>query len=119
MENPLKSPGGISALGTSIDMSKVTVPAYVVAGVTDHITPWQACYQSRNILRGKIDFVLSSSGHIQSIVNPTSNPKATYFLTASMPDDAENWWSGATEHAGSWWTHWSQWYAQHGGGEVL
>ncbi|HEY6125932.1 MAG TPA: alpha/beta fold hydrolase, partial [Steroidobacteraceae bacterium] len=62
MDNPLKSPGKISALGTPIDMSKVTVPAYVVAGVTDHITPWQACYQSRNILRGKIDFVLSSSG---------------------------------------------------------
>ena len=64
-------------------MSKVTVPAYVVAGVTDHITPWQACYQSRNILRGKIDFVLSSSGHIQSIVNPPTNPKAKYFLNAS------------------------------------
>ena len=82
MENPLKSPGKIAALGTPIDMSKVDVPAYVVAGITDHITPWQACYQSKNILRGKIDFVLSSSGHIQSIVNPPTNPKAKYFLNA-------------------------------------
>jgi pimeloyl-ACP methyl ester carboxylesterase len=82
MENPLMSPGRITALGTPIDMSKVKVPAYVVAGVTDHITPWQACYQSRNILRGKIDFVLSSSGHIQSIVNPPTNPKAKYFHVA-------------------------------------
>jgi poly(3-hydroxyalkanoate) synthetase len=32
MENPLKSPGRITALGTPIDMSKVNVPAYVVAG---------------------------------------------------------------------------------------
>ena len=85
-----RSPGKIAALGTPIDMSKVTVPAYVVAGVTDHITPWQACYQSRNILRGKIDFVLSSSGHIQSIVNPPTNPKAKYFLNESLPDDAED-----------------------------
>jgi polyhydroxyalkanoate synthase len=118
MENPLKSAGRISALGTPIDMSKVSVPAYVVAGVTDHITPWQACYQSRNILRGKIDFVLSSSGHIQSIVNPPTNPKAKYFLNGSLPDDAETWLAGASEHSGSWWDHWSKWYAQHGEGEV-
>ena len=83
MDNPLKTPGSITALGTAIDMSKVQVPAYVVAGITDHITPWQACYQSKNILRGKIDFVLSSSGHIQSIVNPPANPKAKYFLESN------------------------------------
>jgi polyhydroxyalkanoate synthase len=118
MENPLKVPGRISALGTPIDMSKVDVPAYVVAGVTDHITPWQACYQSKNILRGKIDFVLSSSGHIQSIVNPTTNPKAKYFLNGALPEDPETWLAGATEHAGSWWDHWSGWYASHGAGEV-
>jgi len=118
MDNPLKSAGKTSALGTPIDMSKVTVPAYVVAGITDHITPWQACYQSRNILRGKIDFVLSSSGHIQSIVNPPTSPKAKYFLNAASPDDAETWLSAAVEHGGSWWEHWSKWYAQHGAGEV-
>ena len=118
MDNPLRVPGKIEVLGTPIDMSKVDVPAYVVAGVTDHITPWQACYQSRNILRGKIDFVLSSSGHIQSIVNPPTNPKAKYFLNASMPDDPETWIAGASEHAGSWWDHWSHWYRQHGDGEV-
>jgi polyhydroxyalkanoate synthase len=117
MENPLKAPGKIEALGTPIDMSKVDVPAYVVAGITDHITPWQACYQSKNILRGKIDFVLSSSGHIQSIVNPPTNPKAKYFLNTSMPEDAENWLATASEHTGSWWSHWSEWYRQHGAGE--
>jgi polyhydroxyalkanoate synthase len=118
LDNPLKQPGRIQVLGTPIDMSKVDVPAYVVAGVTDHITPWQACYQSRNILRGKMDFVLSSSGHIQSIVNPPTNPKARYFLNSSMPDDPETWLSGASEHPGSWWDHWAQWYRQHGEGEV-
>jgi polyhydroxyalkanoate synthase subunit PhaC len=119
MENPLKSPGKIAALGTPIDMSKVSVPAYVVAGVTDHITPWQACYQSKNILRGKLDFVLSSSGHIQSIVNPPTNPKAKYFLNDALPEDPESWLASATEHPGSWWEHWSKWYSQHGGGKVV
>jgi polyhydroxyalkanoate synthase subunit PhaC len=118
LENPLKEPGRLEVLGTPIDMSKVDVPAYVVAGVTDHITPWQACYQSRNILRGKMDFVLSSSGHIQSIVNPPTNPKAKYFLNEATPADADSWLAGASEHPGSWWAHWSQWYRQHGDGEV-
>lgn len=118
MENPLKVPGKITALGTPIDMSRMTVPAYVVAGVTDHITPWQACYRSKDVLRGKMDFVLSSSGHIQSIVNPPTNPKAKYFLNPQLPDSAEEWLAGATEHAGSWWEHWAGWYRGHGGGEV-
>jgi polyhydroxyalkanoate synthase len=118
MDNPLKAPGRITALDTPIDMSRVQVPAYVVAGITDHITPWQACYQSKNILRGKIDFVLSSSGHIQSIVNPPTNPKAKYFLNGSLPESPEDWLAGASEQAGSWWTHWAAWYRGHGGGEV-
>jgi polyhydroxyalkanoate synthase len=118
MENPLRTPGKFTALGTPIDMSKVTVPAYVVAGITDHITPWQACYQSKHILNGKIDFVLSSSGHIQSIVNPPTNPKAKYFLNSTLPEAAETWLAGANEHSGSWWQHWAGWYRQHGGGEV-
>jgi polyhydroxyalkanoate synthase len=118
MDNPLKTPGKISALGTAIDMSRSQVPAYVVAGVTDHITPWQACYQSKNILRGKIDFVLSSSGHIQSIVNPPTNPKARYFLNDALPESPEDWLAGAHEQAGSWWTHWATWYRGHGGGEI-
>jgi polyhydroxyalkanoate synthase len=90
----------------------------VVAGITDHITPWQACYRSKNILRGRIDFVLSSSGHIQSIVNPPTNPKAKYFLNDSLPETPEEWMAGAREQSGSWWTHWAAWYRGHGGGEV-
>ena len=39
-------------------------------------------------------------------------------LNAELPDDAEAWRAGATEHAGSWWEHWKDWYRQHGGGEV-
>jgi polyhydroxyalkanoate synthase len=118
LENPLKAPGRLTVLDTPIDMARVSVPSYIVAGITDHITPWQACYRSKDILRGKIDFVLSSSGHIQSIVNPPTNPKARYFLNPAMPEAAADWLAGATEQAGSWWTHWAAWYRGHGGGEI-
>ena len=94
------------------------MPAYVVAGITDHITPWQACYQSKNILRGKIDFVLSSSGHIQSIVNPPTNPKAKYFLNGAMPESPENWLSGASRTRRQLVDTLGEWYREHGAGEV-
>jgi polyhydroxyalkanoate synthase len=117
LENPLKYAGKLEVLGTPIDMSKVKVPTYIVAGITDHITPWQACYLSRDILKGPVEFVLSSSGHIQSIVNPPSNPKAKFYLNSDLKQPAEQWLEGATAHDGSWWDHWRKWYDKYSGGE--
>ena len=116
LENPLARKNRLTVLGTPIDMSKVDIDTYVLAGITDHITPWQACYETHNVLSGsRCQFVLSSSGHIQSIVNPPSNPKAKYYLNAGLDGDADEWLAGATGHAGSWWDHWLDWYGQHGG----
>ena len=92
--------------------------AFVTGATTDHLTPWTGCYRTTQLLSGPSTFVLSSSGHIQSIVNPPANPKAKYFLNDTLPADAEAWIAGATEHQGSWWDHWSRWYRQHGGGEM-
>jgi polyhydroxyalkanoate synthase len=88
-----------------------------VAGITDHITPWTACYESRKVLRGKMQFVLSSSGHIQSIVNPPGNPKAKYYLNDDLTLNADRWLETATAHPGSWWDHWLKWYEARGGGK--
>ena len=35
-------------------------------------------YQTTQLLGGETEFVLSSSGHIQAIVNPPGNPKSSY-----------------------------------------
>ncbi|MFO1426739.1 MAG: alpha/beta fold hydrolase [Steroidobacteraceae bacterium] len=117
LENPLRRPGAMRALGTRIDMSKVRIPVYVVAGITDHITPWEACYESRHVLKGPMTFVLSSSGHIQSIVNPPSNPKAKFYLNDNLKLGAKAWLEQAKPHEGSWWDHWRAWYAHQGGGQ--
>jgi polyhydroxyalkanoate synthase len=37
----LRKPGALSILGESIDLSAVDVDKFVVAGMTDHITPWR------------------------------------------------------------------------------
>jgi polyhydroxyalkanoate synthase subunit PhaC len=117
LENPLRHRNRLEVLGTPIDMKKVKIPFYVVAGITDHITPWEACYETRQIIKGPITFVLSSSGHIQSIVNPPSNTKAKYYLNPKLDQEAPQWLASATEHSGTWWTHWSEWLAERSGAE--
>jgi polyhydroxyalkanoate synthase len=114
--NPLVEPGRLEVLGTPIDMSKVTASVYVVAGVTDHITPWKACFETRRVLSGApLEFVLSSSGHIQSIVNPPGNERAKYYTNPDLSLDADAWLRAAKVHQGSWWDHWRAWYEPHGG----
>ncbi len=117
LENPLRRRGRFEVLGTKVELSRVKVPLYVVAGITDHITPWEACYETRSMTRGPVTFVLSSSGHIQSIVNPPTNPKAKYFLNSDLKAPAKQWLERATAHEGSWWAHWRDWLAGHVGGE--
>ena len=77
--------GDLTVLGTPIDLGKVSVDAYVIAGSTDHIVPWQTAYRTTQLLGGDSEFVLSSSGHIQAIVNPTGNPKSSYRTGSGSP----------------------------------
>jgi polyhydroxyalkanoate synthase len=104
--------GTLTVLGTPVDLSKVTLDAYVVAGSTDHIVPWQTAYQTTQLLGGETQFVLSSSGHIQAIVNPPGNPKSSYRTRdGAPPATAEAWLDGSDVRAGSWWEHWTAWLA--------
>src|SRR4029077_15527199 len=60
--------GDLTVLGTPLDLGKVSVDAYIMAGSADHIVPWQTAYRTTQLLGGESEFVLSSSGHIQAIV---------------------------------------------------
>jgi len=109
MDNKLLSPGSLTILGTAIDLSQVDTDAYLVAGIADHITPWQNCYRSTQLLGGTSRFILSTSGHIAALVNPPGNPKARYQISKSTPADPEEWLkTAATEH-GSWWPDMLAW----------
>jgi polyhydroxyalkanoate synthase len=109
LTNPFKHPGTLTLLGTPIDLSAATCDTYLLAGVTDHITPWQACSATRQLLGGACTFVLSNSGHIQSILNPPGNPKATFFTSPAQSADPAQWLASAQQHPGSWWEHWRDW----------
>lgn len=113
--NLFTKPGALSILGTPIDLSQVSCDKYVVAGVTDHITPWKGAYHSACLFGGKTEFVLGSSGHIQSVINPPGNPKAKFYLGPALPADAEHWLAAAQPVSGSWWDHWRQWLTERSG----
>jgi polyhydroxyalkanoate synthase len=111
LENKLVTPGEATVRGVPIDIGKITTDSYVVAGVADHITPWQSCYKTTGLLGGTTDFVLSTSGHIAALVNPPANLEASFQTSAQNPASAQEFKAAAEEHQGSWWTHYSEWIA--------
>ncbi len=113
--NPLTRPGGLEICGTAIDLQKVTVDSFSVAGINDHITPWDAVYRSALLLGGDSRFVLSNSGHVQSILNPPGNPKANYYENGKLTSDPRAWYYDARHIQGSWWSEWLGWVQERSG----
>jgi polyhydroxyalkanoate synthase len=113
LTNSLAVPGGLELLGTKIDLRQVETDAYIVAGISDHITPWESCYRTTQLLGGDIRFVLSTSGHVAALVNPPGNPKATYRTgDGTHPPVADDWLAAARTNAGTWWADWDAWLAE-------
>jgi len=119
LNNALLTPGALSMLGSAVDLSKVTMDAYVVGGLSDHICPWQATYRSARLLGSKDNrYVLSTSGHIQALVNPPGNPKASYRAGPADAEDPAQWVESAQKFSDSWWPDYVSWLAERSGPEV-
>lgn len=117
-KQPMANPGQVEFMGHMLDLSKVTHDTFIVGGVTDHITPWRAVYRTTQLIgtpKDRITFVLSSSGHIQSLINPPGNPKARFFTNPALPATTDEWIAGAAETKGSWWDTWSAWLIERSG----
>ena len=118
MHNSLVEPGEATVLGTPVDLAKITADAYIVAGQADHITPWQNCYRTVNLLGSSSRFVLSSSGHIAALVNPPGNERARFRVGEEQPEEPEAWLATAATRPGTWWEDWSTWLAERSGAEI-
>jgi polyhydroxyalkanoate synthase len=116
--NALVDTGKASMLGTPVDLSAVTVDSYVTAGIADHLCPWQSCYRTTQLLGGESRFILSTNGHIASLVNPPSNPKSTFQVAASTPADPQAWLAEAETVKGSWWPDYTAWLGERSGDEI-
>ena len=109
VSNGLTEPGGARMLGSDLDLEKVDTDAYVVAGIADHLCKWESCYRTTQLLGGETKFVLSTSGHIASMVNPPGNEKASFQTAQHNPPDAAEWLASASKVKGSWWDDYVAW----------
>ncbi len=115
--NLLRQQGGIELCGVPIDLGRVQTPAYFLSTREDHIAPWRSTYRGTQLLGGPKRFVLAASGHIAGVVNPPGG-KYSHWINKDLPPDAEDWFRGSTEIAGSWWPDWQRWVSGFDNDEV-
>jgi polyhydroxyalkanoate synthase subunit PhaC len=101
--------GGLIALGERVDLSAIDYPVYVMAGSTDHITPWKACYRSVHLFGGEVTFVLTNQNHTQTISGRLDNRHLQHQVFGTLAADADAALAGAATHAGAWTYHWIDW----------
>ncbi len=117
IRNALVEPEAAEILGSKVDLSKVDVDSYVVAGIADHLCTWESCYRTTQLLGGAVRFVLSTSGHIAAMVNPPGNDKASFQTAPDNPPEAQDWLAVASKIKGSWWDDYVSWLAERTGEE--
>lgn len=120
LENNLIKPGKAVVCGEKVDLSKLDLPVYIYGSREDHIVPIGGAYASTQVLPGKKRFVMGASGHIAGVINPPAKGKRSHWIRDDnkLPKTDAEWFAGATEHKGSWWTDWSQWLAGQAGKQV-
>jgi polyhydroxyalkanoate synthase len=108
---------GPTLLGTTADLGKVTCDSFHVAGYTDHVTPWRACYSTTQVLGGDKEVTVVRSGHIQSFVNPADSSHYDCWYGPPTVPDPDQWLAAAAVQHGSWWKRWADWLIARSGSE--
>jgi polyhydroxyalkanoate synthase len=116
LDNSLARPNAAAVLDTPVDLGAVELDSYIIAGSNDHIVRWQNAYSSTQLLGGRSRFVLSTSGHIQALINPPSpDSRSSYRTAEENPADPEEWFAQAARRQGSWWPDYVEWLAERSG----
>lgn len=111
-------PGALQLCGTAVDFRRLKVDGYYVGGSEDYLMPWHGVYRAARHFGGDNTFVLSNSGHVQSILRPPRLPRTEHYLGTQWPPQADDWLRHAQKQEGSWWPHWSGWMRARAGRTV-
>jgi polyhydroxyalkanoate synthase len=109
-QNKLVKKNALELDGVKIDLSAITTPSFILSTKDDHIAPWKSTFAATKHYSGDTTFVLAGSGHIAGVINHPAKNKYGYWtneLEASQDHDI--WFKNASQHEGSWWSHWSEW----------
>ncbi|MCC7257147.1 MAG: class I poly(R)-hydroxyalkanoic acid synthase [Gammaproteobacteria bacterium] len=121
LKNNLVKPGAIELAGVPIDLTKVSIPVFLLASREDHIAPYASVFKACHHFSGPVRFVLAGSGHIAGVINPPDAAKYQYWDNRAQDGqvgELADWLGGATEHPGSWWPDWDRWLAPQSGDRV-
>lgn len=105
--------GVLDVLGHRLDLARIDCPVYIMAGSTDHITPWKACYRSAHLFGGDVEFILTSQNHTQTISARPDNRHLRYWRNEALPADPDDWLQAGRETIGNWRDHWVEWLQSH------
>ena len=115
LQNELRQAGKLKVCGEKIDLAKIKAPVFIYGSREDHIVPWDAAFESTNILKGKVRYALGASGHIAGVINPPAAKKRSHWVDGKLGGTAQQWLESAKEVPGSWWTDWAAWLKPHAG----
>ncbi|MEL7011758.1 MAG: class I poly(R)-hydroxyalkanoic acid synthase [Pseudomonadota bacterium] len=102
--------GTIELLGETLNLRDVDIPLMAIACETDHIAAWKDCYRGvQKMGSAKKTFVVSESGHIAGIVNPSSKKKYGHYTNPDWNAAPDDWLEKADYTEGSWWPTWNAW----------
>ncbi len=102
----------LRVLGQRVDLSKIDYPVYIMAGSTDHVTPWKACYRSTQLFNTDMTYVLTNQNHTQTISSREDNRHLKHWIGSEYPADPEEWLEDVEEYDGSWVPNWISWLKQ-------
>ena len=97
-------------LQIATDKDSLVLDSFAGSGTTAHAVLKQNAEDG-----GNRRFILSNSGHIQSILNPPGNPKARYMTSTEIPACPDQWQENSIKHTDSWWLYWQTWLADRSG----
>ena len=110
--------GAFELQGKAINLGNITTETLLVGALQDHICPWHAGYRTRNLLGGKVEYLLSSGGHTTPMTSPTEDPRAKYYTNSDLSLNHDEWLAGAVEQDASWRSFWSDWLSKRSGLKV-
>ncbi|MGH1374201.1 MAG: PHA/PHB synthase family protein [Cellvibrionaceae bacterium] len=115
VEDKFVHPDRLVVKGYPLDIRQISMDFYCVGGNEDYLMPWKKCFEVPKLVSSECTMVLSTSGHIQSILRPPGIANTVYYTNESECTDADQWLGSAVKNEGSWWDHWGQWLHQRAG----
>ena len=110
--------------GKALDLSKLSLPMFVLGTETDHVAPWQSVYKARALTSSKdYTFLLTSGGHNAGIVTGATHPRRRYRVSTwrdrTTNPEPTDWLRDTMPEQGAWWPVWDRWLTDHSSAKLV